>query len=147
MGIMNLTNIQAQIDACKYCIEIGGPKPEGYGYIKTPGLSLPDHITVTNTTSPVILDPHGENPQTHPVDEIADITNLPYAPDSVDMFLASSFPRSLRQTLLDNTAKMLRVGGLLIFENVLPEDDVYAVQRGFIPLLDTDALTEHYTQI
>lgn len=144
---MDLSAIQAQIDACKYCIEIGGPTPEGYEYIKTLSLRLPDHIIITNLANPIILNPLGDNPETFPVDEVVDITNSPYAAGSVDMFLTSSFPRSLRQTLLDNTAKALRPGGLLVFENVLPDDDAYATQYGFTPLLDADAVTKHYTQI
>lgn len=144
---MNLTEIQARIDACRHCIEIGGPTPDGYEYIKTLGLHLPSQITVTNITNPIILNPLGENPQTYPVDEVVDITSLPYVPSSVDMFLTSSFPRSIRQVLIDNTLKALRPGGLLVFENVLPDDDKYAIEHGFIPLLDSDAVTEHYTQI
>lgn len=144
---MNRASIQSQIDACNQCIEIGGPTPDGYEYLKVLGLHLPDSITITNLTNPIILNPLGDNPETYAVDEVVDITNMPYPPASVDMFLTSSFPRSLRQTLLDNTAKALRPGGLLVFENVLPDDDAYATQHGFTPLLDAEALTEHYTQI
>lgn len=147
MEVMNLSTIQAQIDACKYCIEIGGPTPDGYEYIGALGLRLPNHIIITNVANPIVLNPHGDNPHPYSVDEIADITNLPYAPSSIDMFLVSSFPRSLRRTLIHNTAKALRPGGLLIFENVLPDDDAYATQNGFIPLLDSRVLSEHYTQI
>ena len=144
---MNLQDVQAQIDTCVNCIELGGPTPDGYAYIKALGLYLPNYIVITNITNPVILDPPGDNPQTYSVDEVVDVTNLQYAPGSIDMFLASSFPHNLRQTLINNTISALRPGGLLVLENILADDDIYAGQRGLIPLLDSEAITEHYSQI
>lgn len=144
---MDLETVQSYIDECKFCIELGGPTPDGYQYIKHLGLRLPHPIVITNIANPITLDPYGHNPHTYPVDEIVDVTKLPYSPDSVDLFLVSSFPRSIRPVLLQKTLTALRPGGLLIFENVLPEDDNLAKQCGFKPLLDLDAVANHYTQI
>lgn len=144
---MDLKALQSYIDECKLCIELGGPTPDGYQYIKSLGLRIPQSIVITNISNPITLNPFGDNPQTYPVDEIVDISELPYRSDSIDLFLVSSFPRKLRPTLLQKTINALRPGGILIFENVLPEDDILAKQCGFLPLLDSNALANHFTQV
>lgn len=144
---MNIPDIQFLIDECNFCIEIGGPTPEGYEFIETLGLKLPANIVITNTSNPVTLNPFGESPTKHNVNEVVDINHLPYQTGSIDMILTSSFPRKLRHVLIDASTTVLREGGLLIMQNRLDEDEKYAIQRGFKPLLTKELAQRYYSQI
>lgn len=146
-------------------IELSGPTPEGYEFIDALGLRLPKKITVTNISNPITINPFGPDPQSYDVDSIADITNLPYPNNSVGMFLVSSPPlqinhandlkhktmsdysisdfdkidatkfTNLRIVLFINAAKALKANGLLIFQNIRPEDSKVAEKLGFTTLL------------
>lgn len=139
--------IQSQIDACTRCIEIGGPTPEGYEFIQPLGLHLPQKIIVTNISNPIVINPLGDSPETYVVDEVADINNLPYEDGSIDMLLASSLPKSLREKLIREASRVLRTGGLFLIQNQLEPDEKYALQIGFMPLLDSESAKKYYSQI
>jgi hypothetical protein len=145
---MNIAEIQTQINRCNgLCVEIGGPSPKGYEFIKELGLKLPRNIIVSNVSDPVILNPFGNSPEEHAVDIVIDIQHLPYKKGEVAMFLTSSLPHKLHSNLFINTAKALMRGGLLIIENELPEDAETVKQLGFTPLLDQQMAHKYFSQI
>ncbi len=145
---MDIRSVQAAINNCKgLCVEIGGPTPHGYEFIRELGLTLPANILVTNISNPVTLNPFGENPEQHHVDAVIDIQHLPYKKGSVDMIITSSLPHKLHKTLLTESAKVLRESGLLVIENEQPEDKELANQSNFEPLLDTKIANRFHSQI
>ena len=145
---MDLAYIQSQLDLCKNtCIEIGGPTPDGYDFIQKLGLHLPAHILVSNISNPIVLNPHGDQPEEHAVDLVLDITNMPYALHEIDMLLTSSLPKHLRPILFKTAAKVLRPGGILVIENEVAADRATAVQAGLTPLIDIDTANPFHGQI
>src|SRR5258708_21908677 len=86
-------DIQALIASCQPpYIEIAGPSPDGYQFLQALGLQLPAKITVTNASTPITLNPFGDNPLAYKVDAVVNVRQLPYAPQSVGIILASSLP-------------------------------------------------------
>jgi len=145
---MNISQIQKLINGCDgLCIEIAGPSPKGYKFLKKLGLTLPKNILVTNISNPVVLEPFSKNKKIYNVDAVVDITSMPYDRGQLDMLLVSSLPFALRKTLFDSASKVIRAGGLLIIENQLPTDIGFADQTGFRPLLTEDIASKYSSQI
>lgn len=136
------------MDNCNgLCVEIGGPTPQGYEFIRKLDLILPANILITNISNPVTLNPFGENPEQYDVDAVVDVRRLPYEKGDVDMIITSSLPHKLHKALFTESATALRKYGLLIIENIQPEDNKLAKQSGFKPLLSSEIANELHGQI
>lgn len=170
--------LQARLAACKPpYIEVAGPTPEGYAFLRELGLRLPAPIAITNIENPVVLNPFGDAPSTHQVDAIVDVRRMPYSDASIGMLLVSSLPlyvdhdshhkdaaiaeyrtaklavldpgkaHNLHLALLLEAKRTLRRGGLLIVENVWPQDSPAAAAIGLRALLSPEEEAQFQSQI
>jgi len=145
---VDISNTQTIINnSDRLCIEIGGPTPQGYIFLKELGLTLPKNIIVTNISNPIILKPFSDNPTKHRVDAVLDITKMSYKKGEVDMVITSSLPHKLHDVLFEKSSRVLRSGGLLIIENEQPSDYQHAVATGFRPLLSSKISKKLSSQI
>lgn len=124
-------------------VEICGPTPEGFEFLDKIEASFSIQPIVTNIENPVTLYPYSDNPQVFEVDEIADVKDLPYANDSVDILLVSSLPlrdvagsdaeaeynhlnspvHNLHLHLYKEASRTLKTGGLLIQVSPFTQDE------------------------
>lgn len=145
---MNTNNIQKIIYSLEGdFIEIAGPTPGGYELLEDLRIKIPDKVTITNTSNPVILFPYGDNPETHYVDEVLDVNDLADKYKNLGLIMVSSLPKQLRSTLLHNSYSSLRPGGLLIIQGEIESDREIAKSIGFSALIGAELAEKHYSQI
>jgi len=112
-------------------VEIGGPTINGYEFLKDLNIDLPRKIIVTNIKNPITINPFGDNPKEYKVDMVADINNLPFDDNSIDIIMASSLPHKLHEQLFRESKRVLKSNGLVIAENIKNIDIKYAKENGF----------------
>ena len=113
-------------------VEVAGPTTEGYGIINALG-TWPENTLVSNIPIP------SEVPQD--VDFFADATQLPFQDNSLGACITSAIG-DIRRDPIDETRKkvlhefnrVLRPGGLVVFQGAFWDDIQYAIaQCGFVP--------------
>ena len=79
--------IKQKIENAQKIVEIAGPSPDGYKIFTENDIKLPDW-EVTNVSTPIVINPYGENPLTAIVKKV-NARRMPYKDESIDIFLTS----------------------------------------------------------
>jgi len=87
---MNIDKIISAIEPP--IVEIGGPTPEGYEFLKHAKTELSEKPIITNTTKVVVHNPFGSHPEEFGVDEVVDVKSMPYEAESVGMIISCNLP-------------------------------------------------------
>ena len=88
---MTISEIKSYIEKCDgLIIEIAGPTPQGYDFLREYNIQMPDELIVTNVTKETkVWDFKNKTMVLKTIDEAADIKNLPYKDNSVALIFVS----------------------------------------------------------